>query len=78
MIETERANFLLRTQRRIAQLRSNEDSRNHEDDEDPVPERTLDSNYCWSWREGSDTSHVTGKVMQITFFDLFWQKWDGI
>ena len=43
LIETERENVLLRTQRRIAILRASEDKRNNQDDEDPVTIRIVHS-----------------------------------
>ncbi len=47
-IEAERANVLLRTQRRIALLRATEDQRNtqDDDDEDPVTIRTVHYHSC--------------------------------
>jgi hypothetical protein len=44
LIEAERANVLLRTQRRIAMLRATEDQPNNQDDEDAVTIRTVHSN----------------------------------
>ncbi len=41
LIEAERANVLLRTQRRIAILRASEDQRKNQDDEDPVTIRIV-------------------------------------
>ena len=41
LIEAERANVLLRTQRRIAILRASEDQRKNQDDEDPVTLRIV-------------------------------------
>ncbi len=46
LIDAERANVLLRTQRRIAMLRATEDQRNNQDDEDPVTIRTVHSHSC--------------------------------
>ena len=43
LIEAERANVLLRTQRRIAILRASEDERNNQDEEDPVTICTVHS-----------------------------------
>jgi hypothetical protein len=46
LIEAERANVLLRTQRRIAILRANEDKLNNQEDEDPVTIRTVHTHSC--------------------------------
>ncbi len=46
LIDAERANVLLRTQRRIAMLRASEDQRNNQDDEDQVTLRTVHSHAC--------------------------------
>ncbi len=46
LIEAERNNVVLRTQRRIALLRATEDPRHHHDDEDPITIHTVDSHYC--------------------------------
>ncbi len=46
LIEAERVNVVLRTQRRIALLRTTQDPRDHHDDADPITIRTVDSHYC--------------------------------
>jgi hypothetical protein len=46
LIEAERVNVVLRTQRRIALLRATQDPRDHHDDEDPVTIRYVDSHHC--------------------------------